>query len=43
MLDQKNKPFPARDFKKDPDGINWLMKVRRDAIKNPWKTGNFEK
>jgi len=29
----KNKPFPGRDFKKDPFGINYLKDVARDARK----------
>ena len=33
----KNKPFPARDFKKDPHGINWLKGVRKDFLKRQKK------
>ena len=38
----KKPPFPDRDFKKDPYGINWLDGVLQDAKNNPWKTGDFK-
>ena len=29
----KNKPFPARDFKKDPYGVNYMKQIKKDYDK----------